>query len=164
MASMQRIQMSLRKSWQLLTKLPLIKSNRVKGNVKKWFNGEVSEKINSRDKLFQKIKKCRLYVDKELFNKAKYEALKLTGTKKQVMISQVLVSQRSWKSFEYLGMPNKTLISNFNAMEGDDTLNYDTQLISIVFKKLFKKLFSNLAQSLLNKLPYPPEKYNFESL
>ena len=76
------------------------------------------------------------------------------------MISQVLVNQRSWESFEYLYMPNKTLISNFNATEGDDTLNYDTQLISIVFKKFF----SNLAQSLLTKLPYPPEKYNLESL
>ena len=49
------------------------------------------------------------------------------------MISQVLVNQRSWESFEYLDMPNKNLISNFNATEGDDTLNYDTQLISIVF-------------------------------
>ena len=31
-------------------------------------------------------------------------------------------------------------------------------------KKLIKKLFSNLAESLLIKLPKPPDKYNFRSV
>ena len=55
-------------------------------------------------------------------------------------------------------MPNKTPISSFNAMQDNDTLTYDTRSISTVFKNFF----SSLAESLLIKLPYPPDKYNLE--
>ena len=37
-------------------------------------------------------------------------------------------------------MPNKTLISNFNAMEDNDTLTYDARSISTVFKNFFLSL------------------------
>ena len=57
-------------------------------------------------------------------------------------------------------MPNKTLILNFNAMEDNDTLTYDTRSIC----KIFKNLFSSLAESFLIKLPNPPDKYNLESV
>ena len=53
-------------------------------------------------------------------------------------------------------MPNKAVVSNFNAIEENDTLTYDTRSIS----KIFKNLFSNLAESLLIKLLNPPDKYN----
>ena len=57
-------------------------------------------------------------------------------------------------------MPNKTLISNFNAMEDNDTLTYDTRTIS----KVFKNFLSSLAEFLLIKLPSPSDKYNLESV
>ena len=57
-------------------------------------------------------------------------------------------------------MPNKTVISNFNAIEENDALIYDTRSIS----KNFINFFSNLVKSLLIKLPYPPEKYNLQSV
>ena len=57
-------------------------------------------------------------------------------------------------------MPKRTVISNFNAIEENDTLTYDTRSIS----KIFKNLFSNLAKSLLIKLPNPPGKYNLQSV
>ena len=57
-------------------------------------------------------------------------------------------------------MPNKTVISNFNAIEENDTLIYDTRSIS----KISKNLFLNLAMSLLIKLPNPPDKYNLQSV
>ena len=57
-------------------------------------------------------------------------------------------------------MPDKTLISNINAMQDNDTLTYDTCSISTVFKNFF----SSLAESLLIKLPNPPDKYNLESV
>ena len=57
-------------------------------------------------------------------------------------------------------MPNKTLISNFNAMEDNDTLTYDTRTIS----KVFKNFFSSLAEFLLIKLLSPSDKYNLESV
>ena len=49
----------------------------MKGNTHKWFNGEVLEKLNLRNKLFKKFKKSRLHIDKELYKKSKYDALKL---------------------------------------------------------------------------------------
>ena len=57
-------------------------------------------------------------------------------------------------------MPNKTLISNFNAMEDNDTLTYETRTIS----KVFKNFLSSLAEFLLIKLPSPSDKYNLESV
>ena len=56
-------------------------------------------------------------------------------------------------------MPNKKLISNFSAMEDNDTLTYDTRSISKVFKN-----FSSLPESLLIKLSNPLDKYNLESV
>ena len=38
---------------------------------------------------------------------------------------KVLVNQELWESLKYLGMLNKILISNFNAVEDNDTLIYD---------------------------------------
>ena len=55
-------------------------------------------------------------------------------------------------------MPSKTLISNFNAMEDNGTLTYDTCSISTVFKNFF----ASLAESLLIKLPNSLDKYNLE--
>ena len=57
-------------------------------------------------------------------------------------------------------MPNKTVISNFNTTEEDNTLTHDNRSIL----NIFKKIFSNLAESLLIKLPKPPDKYNLKSV
>ena len=57
-------------------------------------------------------------------------------------------------------MPNKTAISNFNAIEQDNNLTHDTRSIS----KIFKNFFSNLAESLPVKLPKLPDKCNFKSV
>ena len=69
-------------------------------------------------------------------------------------------SKELWESLKSLGIPNKTVISNFNAIEQDNTLTYDTRSIS----KIFKKCFSNLAESFLVKLPKAPDKYNLKSV
>ena len=37
-----------------IAKIAPFKTKRAKGNTQKWFDGEVLEKLNSRDKLFQK--------------------------------------------------------------------------------------------------------------
>ena len=57
-------------------------------------------------------------------------------------------------------MPKKTLVSNFNAVEGKHALTFDKKTIA----KIVKDFFSNLAESLLIKLPNAPKKYNFESV
>ena len=79
---------------------------------------------------------------------------------KEKISESICKPKELWESPKYLGTPNKTLISNFNAMEDNDTLTYDTQLISTVFKNVF----SNLTESLPTKLPNPLDKYNLESV
>ena len=54
-----------------------IKSRRIKQNSQEWFDGEVAEKISARDKLFKKLKKPKLHIDKEMYKIARYEVQKL---------------------------------------------------------------------------------------
>ena len=77
--------------------------------------------MQSRDKLFQKFKKSRLHIDKELFKKAIYEALKPIATKKQAFFKEEISEsigkpKELWESFKQLSLPNKTLITNLNGM------------------------------------------------
>ena len=58
----------------VIDKITSFKTKQAKEKTQKWREGEVLEKIIYRDKLFQKFKKSRLHIYKELFKKAKYEA------------------------------------------------------------------------------------------
>ena len=89
----------------------------------------------------------------------------MVTTKKQAFfkekLSETIVQPKElWESLKSLGMPDKTEISNFNAIEQRTTLTHDIRSISIVFKNLF----SNLAEPLLIKLPKPSDKHNLKSL
>ena len=66
----------------VIDKIAPYKRKRVKGNTQKWFNGGVLEKLILGNKLFKKFKKSRLNIDKELYKKSKYDALKLIASKK----------------------------------------------------------------------------------
>ena len=57
-------------------------------------------------------------------------------------------------------MPNETVISNFNAIDDNMSLTYDTKTVS----KFFKDFFSNLAESFLANIPDPSNKYNLDSV
>ena len=124
------------------------KTKRVKANAQKSFDGEVLENINTRDKLFKKFKKSRLHVNKELYKKAKYNRLKLIAAKKREFFDDKLTEnvgkpKELWETLKSLGMPHKSLISNFNAIESNITLIFDKKTIAKIFKD-----FSNLAESL----------------
>ena len=112
----------------VIDKIASYKSKRVKGNTQKWFDGEVLEKLNLRNKLFKKFKKSRLHIDKELYKISKYDALKLIASKKKQAFFEEKLSEtigkpkELWESLKALGMPNKTVISNFSAIEENDTL------------------------------------------
>ena len=60
-----------------------IKSRRIKQNSQEWFDGEVAEKISVCDKLFKKLKKSKLHIDKEIYKIARYEVQKLISYKKK---------------------------------------------------------------------------------
>ena len=74
----------------VIYKIAPYKSKRVKGNTQKWFDGEVLEKLNLRNKLFMKFKKSRLHIDTELYKKSKYDALKLIASKRQAFFEEKL--------------------------------------------------------------------------
>ena len=59
-----------------------------------------------------------------------------------------------------VGMPKKTIVPNFNAIDDNKSLTYEIKTMSNVFKDFF----SNLAKSSLDKLPDPSNKYNLESV
>ena len=133
------------------------KTKRVKGNTQNWFDGEVLEKLRSRDK--------RLHIDKELYKKAKYDAQKLIAAKKQAFFDEKLSEsvgkpKELWNTPKSLGMPTKTVVSNFNAIDDNKPLTYDIETMS----KVFKDFFSNLAKSFIDKLLDPSNKYNLESV
>ena len=90
----------LQKIITVIANIAPLKTKRVKGNNQEWFNVEVLEKLNSRDKLFQEFKYSRLHIYKELFKKAKYEALKPTAAIEQVFLKKIsqklLVNQKSY--------------------------------------------------------------------
>ena len=91
---------------------------------------EVLENINTGDKLFKRFKKSRLHIDKELYKKAKYNTLKSTTAKKQAFFDDKLSEyigkpKELWETLKCLGMPKKTIISNFNAVENNNALTFD---------------------------------------
>ena len=60
----------------VIDNLALSKNKRIKGTSKDWFDAEIMEKINERDKVFKKFKKSRLHVDKDNYNEARNELQK----------------------------------------------------------------------------------------
>ena len=106
------------------------KTKRVTANTQIWFDGEILENINNRDKLFKTFKKSRLHIDKELHKKAKYNTLKLITPEKPVFFDDKLLEyivklKELWETLKSLRMPKKTLISNFNAVESNSALTLD---------------------------------------
>ena len=102
----------------------------VEANTQIWFDGEILENTNTRDKLFKRFKKSRLHTDKELYKKAKYNTLKLITPEKPVFfddkLSEYVVKLKElWETLKSLEMPKKTLISNFNAVESNNALTLD---------------------------------------
>ena len=69
------------KRLSVIDKIARYRNKRITENTQKWFDSEVLEKLNARDKFFKKFKTSRLNIDKELYKKAKYDASKLITTK-----------------------------------------------------------------------------------
>ena len=47
------------------------KKVRVKYNTSKWFDGEIADKIHTRDKLYERFKLTKLQVDEEIYKEAR---------------------------------------------------------------------------------------------
>ena len=66
------------------------KNKRINGTSQNWFDAEIMEKINDRDKLFKKFKKSRLRADKDNYKEARNDVQKLIRTKKKAYFESKL--------------------------------------------------------------------------
>ena len=73
-----------KKIMSLVDKITAFKAKRVRGNPKKWFDGDVLKKLNSWDKLYQKFRFHSL--DSTMITS--YEVLKLIATKKKTFFKE----------------------------------------------------------------------------
>ena len=88
------------------------KTKRFKTNTRKWFDRDVLEDINTRDKIFKRFKKSRPHIDKELYIKAKCSALKLITAKETKTFEDKLLkcigkSKELWEALKFLAMTKK---------------------------------------------------------
>ena len=93
------------------------KNKRIKGTSQDWFDAQIIEKINERDKLFKKFKKFRLHVDKDNYKEPRNEVLKLIRTKKKAYFESKLTEnigkpRELWKSLKSLGLKFERSISS----------------------------------------------------
>ena len=64
-----------------------------------WFDGEITDEIKNRDKLFKKFKKSKLHIDKDIYNAARYKVRKMIFNKKR------LYFEKKKKLSESIGKP-----------------------------------------------------------
>ena len=62
---------------EVIDKVAPAKSKIIKRNSQEWFDSEISEKLIIRDKLFNKYKKTRLHLDKDIYKRAQYSVQNL---------------------------------------------------------------------------------------
>ena len=67
---------SFQKLTTVIDKIARYRRKRLQENIQKWFNGEVLEKLNLGNKLFKKLKKSRLHIDKNYIKKQNMMPLK----------------------------------------------------------------------------------------
>ena len=89
-----------------------IKERQVKQNSQEWFDGEIVDEIKNRDKLFKKLKKSKLHIEKDIYNVARYKARKMVFNKKisffEKKLSESIGKPKAlWKALKSLGLPNR---------------------------------------------------------
>ena len=133
----------------------------VKNNTSKWFDGKISNKIHTRDKLYKRFKLKKLHVDEEIYEEAQNIVQNLIRKKKKAYFEEKLKEnthththththkKKIWKTLKHLRLPDKRSPSTNICLEAKYGLTFDPYTIS----EVFKKIFSNLANNLVQKLP-----------
>ena len=126
------------------------KTVRIKNNASEWFDGEIAEKIHTRDKLHKKFKSTKLHVDEEIYKEARNTVQNLIRKKKKAYFEENTANpKKNWKTLKQLGLPEKKLPSIDICLKVEGEFKFDP----IAIPELFKKLYSNLANNLVQKLP-----------
>ena len=141
------------------------KTVRIKNNASEWFDGEIAEKIHTRDKIYKKFKSTKLHVDEEIYKEARNTVQNLIRKKKKAYFEEKLKEntanpKKLWKTLKQLGLPEKRLPCTDVCLKVEEDLKFDPFTIS----ELFKKFYSNLANDLVHKLPVASKKFDIEAV
>ena len=66
------------------------KAVRVKNNTNEWFDGEIADKIHTREKLYKRFNLTKLHVDEEIYNEARNIVQNLIRRKKRAYFEEKL--------------------------------------------------------------------------
>ena len=141
-----------------IDKIAPMKEIRIKNSSKEWFDEEILEEIEKRDKLLAKFKKCRQPSDSQNYKIARNKVQGMIKKKQKNFIAEKLNQnigkpKELWKSLKSLGLPSKQQSSSTICLEKDGILSFDHKANA----EIFKDFYSNLASDLVKKLPNPPE-------
>ena len=103
----------------VIDNLAFSKNKCIKGTLEDWFDDEIMEKINVRNKVFIKY---HLYVDVENCKEVRNELQKLIRTKKKAYFKSKLSqnigkSKELWKSLKSLSLKIERSVSNVICLE-----------------------------------------------
>ena len=137
---------------------------RINGNSKPWFDSDIVERINIREKLKKKHKKSGLQIDFDNFKNAQRQAKQIIKSKKCDFVKEQLKENiakpsKLWKVLKSLGLSSKGSNDGKICLKDNGVAYFDPTETSGIFKTFYE----NLAQSLVDKLPTAPNKFNMDT-
>ena len=149
----------------MVDKIAPFKDLRVKNNTRDWFDDEVTEAIQLREKRLKHFKSTKLCVDEELYKEAKYHVMKLIKEKERQFYTNKLKeniskSKELWKALKSLGLPSKKRSISNICLKKDDIISFDDKTNA----NTFKEFHCNLASDLVAKLPLPSNRFGITSV
>ena len=124
-------------------KIAPMKEIRIKNSSKEWFDEEILEEIEKRDKLLAKFKKSRQPSDSQNYKIARNKVQGMIKKKQKNFIAEKLNQnigkpKKLWKSLKSLGLPSKQQSSSTICLEKDGILSFDHKANAEIFKDLLK--------------------------
>ena len=115
-----------------------MKEIRVRNNSQDWFDAEIQEQIETREKLLAKFKMSRKSTDHENYKKARNKVQYLINDKKKSFVvgklnENIGKPKKLWKSLKSLGLPSKIASPSTICLEKDGTLSFDSKTNANIF-------------------------------
>ena len=142
-----------------------IKELRIKNNTQGWFDNEIADAINIRDKYFKKFKKSNLHIDYDFYIEAKCNVKKLIKhIKKEFyetkLIENIAKPKELWKTLKTMGLPSKKGSLTKICLEKDSIKNFDDKKNP----NIFRNFYNSPADDLFNNLPPAPMRFGLHSV
>ena len=131
---------------EVINKIAPLKTVRVKKTSGEWFDREIAEKLNLRDKLLNKFKSSCLNIDWEIYKETNNDVQRLIKYKKKKYFEEKLTvniakPKNLWQALKSLGLPNKKTSQSNICLENINGLLFDSISIAETFNSNSKTLF-----------------------